>query len=413
MVDIMPFRGFRPPVHLVDRMVELPYDVIESEEAREVAKDNPYSFFHIAKSEVDVEPGVSLYDDRVYAQGAENLRKFVSNGWLIQDTLPSFYVYAQRMGNHSQIGLVAGGSVLEYQKNIIKKHELTRIDKENDRTRHIDTLNANDEPVFFTYRRRAEIDALIGQICITAPTYDVTTADHVRHTLWAVSNPTIVQQIQEEFRHIEFMYIADGHHRSAASVRLCEARKSRNPFHNGHELYNYFMTVIFPDNQMQVLPYNRMVKDLHGLTQDAFFAAMQAKFDIVETAVAQPSQKHQMGMFVGEKWYRITAKPAIVHEDDVIERLDVSILQNQVLAPILGIKEPRKDERIKFIGGIKGTDALEQAVKKNKTGVAFAMYPTTVDDLMAIADADKIMPPKSTWFEPKLRSGFVVRSLGN
>lgn len=411
MVDIMPFRGFRPPVHLVDRIVELPYDVIESDEARVLSKDNPYSFFHIAKSEVDVAPSISLYDDRVYAQGAENLRKFVNNYWLAQDTQPCFYVYAQRMGQHSQIGLVAGASVLEYQNNIIKKHELTRIDKENDRVRHIDTLNANDEPVFFTYRRCHAIDTLISNICTSAPTYHVTTSDHIVHTFWTVADPIVVKKIQEAFREVNFMYIADGHHRSAASVRVCESRKAKNSFHTGNESYNYFMTVIFPDNQMQILPYNRVIKDLHEMTPEDFMTAMKLKFDIAETTTAQPAQKHQIGMFLGDRWYCLTAKPEIVHEDDVIERLDVSILQNQVLAPLLGIENPRKDERIKFVGGIKGTEVLSQKVIQNQKGVAFAMYPTTMEDLMAIADAGKIMPPKSTWFEPKLRSGFVVRPL--
>ncbi len=411
MVDIMPFRGFRPPTHLVERIVELPYDVIESEEARVVAQDNPYSFFHISKSEVDVDPSVQLYDDRVYNKAAENLRRFLQNRWLIQDPTPCFYIYAQQLGNHAQIGLVAGGSVWEYQHNIIKKHELTRTDKENDRVKHIDTLHANDEPVFFVYRQRTEIDDLVAQVCITAPSYDVTTNDHVRHTFWVVQDPAVVQQIQQEFSKVPMMYIADGHHRSAASVRVCEARKASNPFHTGKEAYNHFLTVIFPDNQMQILAYNRVVKTLGDMTPEIFLKKIAEKFEISETNVANPSSKHQFGMFINGKWYRITAKPSIIQEDDVIARLDVSILQNVVLAPLLGIQNPRTDERIKFIGGLKGTDALQKAVEKLGTGVAFALYPVSIADLMAIADADKIMPPKSTWFEPKLRSGFVVRCI--
>ncbi len=407
----MPFCGFRPPVHLVNRIVELPYDVIDSEEASEMAKDNPYSFFHIAKSEIDVDRSIDQYDDRVYAKGAENLSKFIEKKWLVQDDAPSFYIYAQQLGNHCQVGIVAGASVVEYQHNIIKKHELTRVDKENDRIRHIDTLQANDEPVFFTYQQRSEIDNIIAKVCTQPAMYNITTPDHVQHTFWTISDPAVVLKIQEEFKKVPFMYIADGHHRSAASVRVCEYRKEKNPHHTGSESYNYFMTVIFPDNQMNIMAYNRVVKDLNNMSAEKFISKLSEKFEITEATNAAPTEKHSFGMYLKNRWYRLQAKPAIVNENDVIERLDVSILQKQVLFPLLGIENPRTDKRIKFVGGIKGTEALEKAVQKQEDGVAFALYPVSISDLMAIADANQIMPPKSTWFEPKLRSGFVVRSI--
>ena len=411
MVDIAPFRGFRPTKDLVEKIASVPYDVIDSDEARQMAAENAYSFLHIVKPEIDLDPEIDLYDDRVYAKGAENLRKFVAEKWLVRDSAHYFYIYAQRMGSHRQIGLVAGASVPEYQQDIIKKHEHTRADKEADRTRHVATLNANTGPVFLTYSQQPEIDRIVEQICARSPEYDFTTPDGVQHTFWVASAPETIAQIREAFSKVPLLYVADGHHRSASGVRVGEIRKAANPLHIGDEAYNYFLSVIFPHNQMQIMAYNRIVNDLGGMSPETILARLEEKFTVATTDTALPSCRHEFTMYLANRWYRLQARPEIVDESDVVARLDVSILQKQVLAPLFGIDNPRTDKRINFVGGIKGSEALVQGVKKAGQGVAFAFYPVAIEDLMAIANAGEVMPPKSTWFEPKLRSGLVVKPL--
>lgn len=411
MVNILPFRGFRPAPELVQKIAAVPYDVVDNQEAKEMVKDNPYSFLHIEKSEIDVDSYSDPHDEKIYAKGAENLHRFFQQGYLIQDKAPCFYVYSQQLGNHKQFGLVAGASVLEYQKGIIKKHEKTRADKELDRIKHVDALNANTGPVFLTYKNTKEIDTIIEKISKESPVYDFATPDTVHHTFWVVSHKEQIEKLLQEFSRVPFMYIADGHHRSAAASKVCDIRKEKNPLHNGEEQYNYFLSVIFPDNQMQIMAYNRVVKTLNGFTSESFLKKIQEKFDIAPVQSPAPDQPHSFGMFLSGQWYCLKCRPEFLQENDVVERLDVSILQNHVLAPLLGIHDPRKDEKISFVGGIRGTKALEDAVKKQKEGVAFALYPVSIQELIDIADAGKMMPPKSTWFEPKLRSGIITKAL--
>ena len=414
MVTVRPFKGLRPRKELAARVAAPPYDVLSSEEAREMAKNNPYSFLHVNKPEIDLEPGIDLYDPRVYRKGAENLKRLIQEGVMVQDQEPRFYVYQQVMGRHRQVGLVACASVEEYETGLIKKHEHTRPEKEDDRVRHIDHLNAQVGPVFLTYRAREEIDRLMEGIVAQEPEYDFTGEDGVRHTLWVVSHPELIARIQQAFRRVEALYVADGHHRSAAAMRVKRKRQAENPHHTGEEEYNYFLVVIFPHNQMQILDYNRVVRDLKGLKPTEFFEKLREKFLVEEQPPGQvykPNKPHTFGMYVSGKWYKLTARPGTFDERDPVQRLDVSILQENLLRPILGIQDPRKDKRIDFVGGIRGMQELQRRVDCGDWAVAFALYPTAIGDLMAIADAGKVMPPKSTWFEPKLKSGLVVHLL--
>ena len=412
MANIVPFPGVRPKQELAAKIAAVPYDVIERAEATEIAKQNPYTFLRIEKSEVDVDPAVSGYDASVYQKAADNLREYVEKGWMIQDDAPCFYVYAQTMGKHHQIGLVAGASVAEYQNNIIKKHEFTRKDKEDDRTNHVCKLHANTGPVFLTYKQKDSIDAIISEICKGIPCYDFTSKeDEVRHTFWVVQDKETIEKIQNEFAKVDCLYIADGHHRSAAATRVCEIRKKDNPLHTGKEPYNFFLTVIFPDNQMQIMAYNRFVHCLNGMTSEEFLAKVKEKFVVEATTESKPKQLHEITMFLDKQWYILKVKDELLQNQDVVNQLDVSILQNNILSPLLGIEDPRTDERISFVGGIHDTPALEKAVLDHGQGVAFALYPVSIAELMAISDAGKIMPPKSTWFEPKLKSGMIVKPL--
>lgn len=411
MVDIIPFRGFRPPAELVSKVAAVPYDVVSDAEAKEITHPNEHSFLHVEKSEVDVEFYSDAHDAKIYAKGAENLRRFFKEGWLQRDNSPSFYVYSQRLGKHRQFGIVAGASIPEYQNEIIKKHEKTRADKEQDRIHHVDALNANTGPVFLTYKHRKSIDEIVEKVCQQKPCYDFTTDDTVQHTFWVIAEPEVTQKIRQEFSQVEALYIADGHHRAAAASKVSEMRKAKNPLHTGEEQYNYFLTVIFPDNQMQIMAYNRVVKTLNGLSHEDFLKKLEEKFEVELATDGNPKAVHEIGMFLGGKWYCLKVKPAFLQKDDVVERLDVSILQNLVLSPLLSIEDPRKDQRISFVGGIRGIKALEDGVKKEKDGVAFSLYPVSIADLMAISDASRMMPPKSTWFEPKLRSGVIVKAL--
>jgi len=414
MATVKPFRGLRPKKEFARQVASPPYDVLDSNEAREMAKGNPYTFLHVNKPEIDLEPNINLYDEQVYRKGAENLKSLIGQGILFQDEKPMFYVYRQIMGNHVQTGLAACASVDEYEKNIIKKHELTRQDKEDDRVKHIWYQNAQVGPVFLTYHARREIDILIEQVCQGTPEYDLTSDDGVRHTLWVVSDGAHIRQITNEFGKIDYLYVADGHHRSAAAQRVRDMKRKENPHHTGEEEYNYFLTVIFPHDQMQILDYNRVVKDLNGLSKEDFLRKIEQNFEIrkAETnAPYKPGKAHEFGMFLDSQWYQLTARPGSFDRNDPVSRLDVSILQENLLAPVLGIGDPRKDKRIDFVGGIRGLKELEKRVNSGAWQVAFALFPTSIEDLMAIADAGKTMPPKSTWFEPKLRSGLVVHLL--
>ena len=413
MATIRPFRGLRPRKELAEKVASPPYDVLSSNEAREMAKNNPYSFLHINKPEIDLPPETNIYDESVYLKGKENLDRFIKEGILVQDEKPMFYVYRQIMGDHVQIGLVAGASVEEYEKNLIKKHELTRADKEEDRVKHVNTLNAQTGPVFLTYKAKPEIDALINRIIQNPPEYDFTADDGIRHTFWLVDNEQDIGRLQELFKTLDCLYVADGHHRSAAAMRVKQMRQAQNPNHTGNEEYNFFLTVIFPHNQMYIMDYNRVVKDLNGLSKEAFLDKVKEKFEVKEIGptTEKPKQKHEFVMYLDGKWYRLKAKPGTFDEKDPVAQLDVSILMNNLLVPVLGIGDPRKDKRIDFVGGIRGLEELKRRVDSGEWQVAFGLFPTSIEDLMAIADAGKIMPPKSTWFEPKLRSGLIIHLL--
>lgn len=409
MAQIRPFRALRPQPQLAPEVAAPPYDVLSSAQARVLAKGKPYSFLHINKPEIDLPEEVGLYDDKVYAQGVKNLRRFLAEKVFIREEEPSFYVYQQRMGDHVQAGVVCTVSVEEYDAGLIKRHELTRADKEDDRTRHIHELNANDEPVFLAYRQREEIDQLVAKARAGQPLYDFTTDDGVGHTLWLVPKE-LREQLQVAFRQVPALYVADGHHRTAAAARVGRERKAANPNHRGDEPYNYFLAVLFPHNQLKILDYNRVVKDLNGLTQEVFLGKVAEKFEIVAARRGRPERPHQFAMFLGGKWYLLVAREGTFPTHDPIDSLDVAILQNNLLFPVLGIADPRTDSRIDFVGGIGGLAALEERVASG-WAVAFALYPTSLEQVMAVADAGLIMPPKSTWFEPKLRSGLFLRTL--
>lgn len=411
MAIVKAFRGLRPVKNLVDKVAAPPYDVLNSEEAREMANGNPYSFLHVGKPEIDLAPGIDLYDDSVYAKGVENFRRMITDGILVQDREACFYVYRQRMGTHIQTGLVACASVDDYDADIIKKHELTRADKEDDRTRHIMELNAQTGPVFLTYQAVPAIDALMSEACQGEPEYHFTSVDGIEHTFWVVRDTAWIGQITKLFADIPYLYVADGHHRSAAASRTRKSRRDANSSHTGQEEYNFFYAVVFPHNQMNIMDYNRVVKDLHGHTAETFLATIGEKFDVTPAADGKPTGRHNFGMFLDGRWYRLTAKSGTFDAADPVRSLDVSIMQENLLAPVLGIGDPRKDKRIDFVGGIRGLGELEKLVNSGRFAVAISLFPTSIEELMAIADAGKIMPPKSTWFEPKLKDGLVSHIL--
>lgn len=414
MSVIKPFKGLRPTKQYAEKVASHPYDVINSEEAREIAKGNPFSFLHVNKPEIDLPAGTDLHSEAVYEQGAKNLKKIIDDGIIVQDEKPCFYIYKQVMGSHEQIGLVAGASVEEYDNDLIKKHELTRIDKENDRVNHLLSLNAQVGPVFLTYTAKDYIDAIIAELVKNKPEYDFVSDDGIKHIFWVVSDEKYISNIQQEFAQIDYLYVADGHHRSAAASRACQELKSKNPNHSGEEEYNYFLTVIFPHNQMYIMDYNRVVKDLSGLSKQEFLDKISSKFLVREFSATdsyKPAVKHDFGMYLDGIWYKLSAIPGTWNEGEPTERLDVSILFDNLLEPILGIGNPRTDKRIDFVGGIRGMQELEKRVNSGEMTVSFSLFPTSIEDLMAIADAGKTMPPKSTWFEPKLRSGLVIHQL--
>jgi len=404
MATLKPFAALRPKPELASQICELPYDVMSSEEARAMAAGNPLSFLHVSKPEIDLAPGTDVYSPAVYAKGAENFKQLISQGALFQDARPCFYLYRQIMGKHAQAGLVAAASCEEYLANIIKKHELTRPDKEDDRVRHIETLNSQTGPVFLTYRSVAAFDAFVAKKTAETPAVDFTGKDGVRHTSWIVSNAADLKFVESQFAQIPFLYIADGHHRSAAAGRVFKSRHGA-----GHSAQ--FLAVIFPHNQMQILPYNRVLKDLHGLSVEQLMQKLATVFDVKPGGVPAPARKHEFGFFINGKWHTLTFKSQFTATQDPIEGLDVTILQKQVLAPIFGIDDPRTSKRINFVGGIRGTAELERLVNSGEYACAFSMFPTSIEDLMSIADAGGIMPPKSTWFEPKLRDAMFCHMI--
>lgn len=413
MAIIRPFRALRPPRQLARLVAAPPYDVMDVEEARAMAAGNPDSFLHVSRPEIDLPPEVDPHDTPVYVRGQENLRDFIERGTLIQDSGDCYYIYRQKMGEITQTGLVVCTGVDDYQSGVIKKHEHTRADKEEDRVRHIDLLDANDEPVFYLFRGCGEVSAIMESITAGEPEYDFTADDGVSHTLWVVSDSALIDRLTALFAAIPRLYVADGHHRSAAAGRVRELRRQHNPGHTGTEEYNYFLTVIFPEDQLHIMPYNRVVRDLNGHDIAGFMERLSASFEVTRTgATVTPGGRHQFGMYLDGAWYRLQARPAIVNEEDTVARLDVSILQDNLLRPVLGIDNPRTDRRIHFVGGIRGSEELVRLVDSGEYAVAFSLHPTSIRELVELADQDQIMPPKSTWFEPKLRSGLFVHLLG-
>jgi len=408
MSAIKPFRAYRPRPERAAEVASFPYDVISSDEARQLAQGNPVSFLHVCKPEIDLDPAVDVHDDRVYAKGRENLQRMIADGVLVRDAKPCLYFYRQRMGGHVQTGLVCLCSVREYERDLVKKHEHTRKDKEDDRTRHVTEQNANAEPVFLAYGARPEFKAIMERVCARPAAYDFVASDGIGHALWVVDDPADVDALVRHFAGVPALYVADGHHRTAAAVRHGQMLRAKNAHGNGSEPYESFMAVVFPHDQLQILDYNRVVKDLNGLSPEQFLARVGEKFTVTAGAEAKPAAPRTFGLFLGGQWYRLEAKPGTFPADDPVRGLDVSILQDNLLAPVLGIADPRTDKRVDFIGGIRGMAELEKRCHEG-WAVAFSLFPTSLVQLMGVADAGMVMPPKSTWFEPKLRSGLFVR----
>ena len=407
MAVIHPFKALRPPAEKAKQVSSVPYDVVNSEEAAALAKGNPLSFLHVSRPEIDLPPGTDLYSDAVYRKALENYQKLIAECPLQTEDVPSLYLYRLIMGEHDQIGVVACCSVDEYDQDLIRKHERTRRDKEDDRTRHMMVLQAQTGPVFLTYRARAEIDNMVLETTVTKPLYDITADDGIQHTIWHV--PDAVRFVQA-FRHVPFLYIADGHHRAASASRARAELKAQSFAHSGDEEYNFFLTVIFPDDQLQILPYNRVVKDLNGKTASDFLAEVKRVFEVMENEKSEPGQPKNWSMYLEGRWYGLRLRSDATPAEGLVNSLDVSVLQDRLLDPILGIKDVRTDKRIDFVGGLRGTKELERLVNEGKAAVAFSLHATTVDDLLRVSDAGEIMPPKSTWFEPKLRDGLLIHT---
>ncbi|MEJ2455663.1 MAG: DUF1015 family protein [Candidatus Thiodiazotropha sp.] len=409
---IRAFPGLRPAPGRAADVAAPPYDVMNAAEAREMVVGRPWSFLHISRPEVDLPEGVDPYAPEVYAKAAENLEKMICEGVLVRDRKPCYYVYRLTMGEHRQTGLVAAASVEAYDNDRIKKHEFTRPAKEDDRVRQIDALNAQTGPVFLVYPSAPGVDQQLVRIAQAEPDMDVTAADGVRHEIWVVDDQDIVEQLTADFDAMSALYVADGHHRSAAGSRVGAARKAANPDHTGEESYNYFLSVIFPHNQMQILDYNRVIKDLNGLDKAALLARVGEAFQVEASGQpVKPAQAAEFGMYLDHQWYRLRLDPERIPADDPVARLDVSLLAENLIEPILGISDPRRDPRIDFVGGIRGLEGLQKRVDSGEMAIAFSLFPTRMEDLMAVADAGEVMPPKSTWFEPKLADGLVSHVL--
>mgnify|MGYP004500727445 FL=1 len=421
MAIVKPFKGLRPPKEFVEQVESRPYDVLDSEEARAEAGDNEKSLYHIIKPEINFEPGTSEYDPRVYASASEQFAKFQKNGWLVQDTKEQYYIYAQTSclpanggKEKTQYGIVVGAYSGDYQTGVIKKHELTRADKEEDRMKHVRVNDANIEPVFFAYPDDDVLSGIIEKYAHTAPEYDfVAPIDGFGHKLWVVSDDDDIKTITERFASMPSLYIADGHHRSAAAALVGAEKAKQNPNHTGKEEYNYFMAVCFPASQLTILDYNRVVKDLNGLTSNEFLKALEKNFVVEKKSVSEyrPAQLHEFSLYLDGCWYSLKAKPGTYDDNDPIGVLDVSISSKLILDEILGIKDLRRDKRIDFVGGLRGLGELKRRVDSGEMKMALALYPVTMRQIMDIADSGKIMPPKATWFEPKLRSGLIIHKL--
>ncbi len=414
MATIKTFKGLRPPKDIVEQVESRPYDVLNSEEARAEAGDNEKSLYHIIKPEIDFAPGTSEYDSRVYEKAAENFAKFQSNGWLVQDTDDHYYIYAQTMNGKTQYGLVVGAYVDDYLNGVIKKHELTRRDKEEDRMKHVRVCNANIEPVFFAYPDNDTLQGIITKYAAQEPEYDfIAPIDGFRHQFWVISNAGDIATITAEFAKMPSLYIADGHHRSAAAALVGAEKAKQNPNHTGKEEYNYFMAVCFQASQLTILDYNRVVKDLNGLSSEQFLDALAKNFTVADMgeAIYKPARLHEFSLYLDKHWYKLTANDGTYDNTDPIGVLDVDISSRLILDDILNIKDLRSDKRIDFVGGLRGLEELKRRVDNGEMRAALALYPVTMKQIMDIADSGKIMPPKATWFEPKLRSGLVIHKL--
>ena len=411
MAIVRAFKAFRPKAGLESKIAALPYDVMNSEEAREMVRDNEYSFLHVDRAEVNLPKDTNIYDKAVYEKARDILDKMIQDGLYVQDDNPCMYIYRQTMNGNSQTGLVICAAIDDYINDKIKKHEHTRKDKEIDRINHVDYCDANTGPIFLTYRNQTEISKIMDKWIQNEPLYDFISEDGNGHIIWIINNDSDIKKLTTLFKTIDSLYIADGHHRAKSAVEVGLKRRRENPGYTGEEEFNYFLAIVYPDNELEVLDYNRTVKDLNGLNEDEFLSAIEKNFKIkVSKEAVKPKKKHTFGMYMNNIWYELEAKDGTFNEEDPMERLDVSILQNNLLSPILGIDDPTKSDRIEFIGGIRGIKELEKRANKDMK-VSFSMFATTIDDIMSIADSGMIMPPKSTWFEPKPRSGLFIHKL--
>ena len=408
MAVIRPFSALRPPADRASEVASVPYDVVNTDEARALAANNPLSFLHVSRPEIDLPEGTDTHSDPVYRKAVENFDKLIKDCPLVTEESPSLYLYRLIMGDHEQIGVVACCSVDEYDQDLIRKHERTRRDKEDDRTHHMLVLSAQTGPVFLTYRSNRDIDTMVMETMMANAIFDFTADDGVQHTVWRVPDPV---RFVHAFREIPFLYIADGHHRAASAARARAELKEQSFGHTGDEEYNFFLAVIFPDDQVQILPYNRAVRDLNGLSASEFLEALRKSFDVSENGDDSPERRGQWGMYLEGRWYTLSLRADALPPQGIVASLDVSILQDRLLDPILGIKDVRTDKRIDFIGGVRGSKELKRLVDEGKAAVAFSLYPTTMEDLLSVSDAGEIMPPKSTWFEPKLRDGLLIHTI--
>lgn len=412
MAVFKPFKAFRPAQGKASEIAALPYDVMNSKEAREMVKDKPLSFLHVGKPEVDLPEDINLYSDEVYAKGKENLHKLIDTGNLVQDTENYFYLYKQTMDGREQYGLVGCASVDDYWKDVIKKHEKTRKLKEEDRCNHVRVTNAHTGPIFLTYRDLDIINDIVDSVTKVDPVEDFVSEDGIGHAYWVIKDRDIINKIEMNLAAVGNFYVADGHHRSAAAAIVGKERQDANSAHKGDEEYNYFLAVLFPASHLHIMDYNRVVKDIKNMTKEEFISKIKDKFDVEKVSSQHsPSKKGEFGLYIDNEWYKLNIKPEFVKEDDPVESLDVAILQKYILDEMLDIQDPRTDDRIDFVGGIRGLDGLEKRVNSGEMRFAVSMYPTSIEELMNIADAGEIMPPKSTWFEPKLRDGLFVHFL--
>lgn len=413
MAKVKPFRGIRPPKEMVEEVVSRPYDVLNSEEARAEAEGNPKSLYHIIKPEIDFEPGTDEHDPRVYEKAAQNFQAFQDKGWLVQDDKEKYYIYAQTMDGRTQYGFVVAAWVDDYMEGRIKKHELTRRDKEEDRMKHVRVNNANVEPVFFAFPDNEKLQKIIDTVTAGTPEYDFVAPDGFGHTFWVIDDPKMIEEITADFAEIPNLYIADGHHRSAAAALVGAEKAKNNPNHKGDEEYNYFLAVAFPASHLKIIDYNRVVRDLNGLTPAEFLEKIEKNFEVKKMGkeIYHPTGLHNFSLYLDGEWYSLTAKPGTYNDQDPIGVLDVTVSSDLILRDILGITDLRSDKRIDFVGGIRGLGELKRRVDSGEMKMALALYPVTMDQLINIADTGNIMPPKTTWFEPKLRSGLVIHKL--